>query len=181
MWDTHHYEEPTYFLKNFDYFDNWQESTDNENVTVIIGEYSVYQIDTPDGIVNYSNPVDLHVSYPRLLSAIAEGIYLLGAERNQNTVKMTTYAPTFQNFNFFNWTPDLVGFSANPMDTVLSLSWYVQSLFAHYRGTESLPVTAVRGEINPLWWVATIDGPTNAIYLKVIQASHSALGSSDTC
>jgi hypothetical protein len=25
IWDTHHYELPSYFLQNFDFYDNWQE------------------------------------------------------------------------------------------------------------------------------------------------------------
>ena len=106
MWDTHHYEEPSFFLKSFNFWDNWQQETGNEDVTVLVGEYSVYQIDTPDGVVNYSNPADEHITYPRLISAIAESVYLLGAERNPNTVKMTCYAPSFENYNGDNWTPD---------------------------------------------------------------------------
>ena len=166
MWDTHHYEEPTYFLENFNFYDNWQEATNNSNVTVFIGEYSVYSVDTPSGQPNFSNPVNEHIAYPRLLSAIAESIYLLGAERNPNTVKMSSYAPSFQNFNWYNWTPNLLAFTANPNETVLSVSWYSQSLLAHYRGTQTLPVTNTEGDINPLWWAATIDEPSNAIYLK---------------
>ena len=45
--DLHHYETPTFSLENFDFFDNWQERTGNPDVTIFIGEYSVYQIDTP--------------------------------------------------------------------------------------------------------------------------------------
>ena len=167
MWDTHNYQEPSFFLESFNYFDNWQEQTNNSNVTVLIGEYSVYSVDNPSGIVNYSNPASEHIPYPRLLSAIAESVYLLGAERNPNTVKMTTYAPSFANLNAPNWTPNLVDFTASPLNTTKSVSWYSQSLLAHYRGTETLPVINSQGDFNPLWWVATIDTPSNAVYLKV--------------
>ena len=106
MWDTHHYEEPSFFVESFNYWDNWQQATGNENVTILIGEYSVYQVDTPSGVVDFSNPPDIHIAYPRLVSAIAESVYLLGAERNPNTVKMSSYAPSFENLNGDNWTPD---------------------------------------------------------------------------
>ena len=42
MWDTHHYETPSFFLEQFDYWDNWQEVTDNENVTIFVGEHSAF-------------------------------------------------------------------------------------------------------------------------------------------
>ena len=88
MWDTHHYEEPQFFLGQFDYFDNFQEDTDNTNVTILIGEYSVFQHDTYPDVVNFSFPADTHVFYPELVSAIGEGVYLLGAERNPNVVSL---------------------------------------------------------------------------------------------
>lgn len=97
MWDTHHYEPPAFFLESFDFFDNWQESTNHTNMTVFIGLYSVFQIDMPSMVDNFSYPPDIHIFYPRLQSAIAEGVYLLGAERNLNTVKLTSYAPSLQN------------------------------------------------------------------------------------
>lgn len=156
-------------MENFDFYDNWQEATGNENVTVFIGEYSVLQIDTPDGVVNFSDPVNEHIFYPRLVSAIAEAVYLLGAERNPNTVKLSSYAPSLQNFNWYNWTPNLLAFTANYNETVLSVSYYGQQLLAHYRGTSTLPVTNVQGDINPLFWVATIDEPSNTAYLKVFR------------
>ncbi|MCJ1322698.1 hypothetical protein MMC15_008047 [Xylographa vitiligo] len=175
MWDTHNYQEPSFFLEEFNNFDNWQEQTNNPNVTILLGEYSVYSVDNPSGIVNYSNPASEHVPYPRLLSAIAESVYLLGAERNPNTVKMSSYAPSFANLNAPNWTPNLVDFTASPLNTTKSVSWYSQSLLAHYRGTETLPVTNTQGDFNPLWWVATIDTPSNAIYLKVINSGNNTV------
>lgn len=88
-------------------------------------------------------------------------------ERNPKTVRMSSYAPSLQNFNYFNWTPNLLGFTANPNDTVLSVSWYTQSLLAHYRGQQTLPVSNIAGDLNPLFWVATIDETSRLIYLKV--------------
>lgn len=158
------YQEPSWFLNNFNLWDNWQEETNNTGVEVLIGEYSVIQIDTDDGIIDYTFPVDKHVFYPRLVSAIAEGVYVLGAERNSEVVKMSSYAPSLQNLNFTNWTPDMISYTAQQDETVRSASHWQQWLFGHYRGTETLPVT---GELNPLFWVASIDEDLNVIYVKV--------------
>ena len=103
--------EPSYFLENFNFYDNWQQETDNENVGVLLGEYSVYQVDTPSGQTNFSN---------------GEGVYALGGERNPNIVRMTSYAPSLMSRDFFNWTPDMISFTANPNDTVLSASYWEQ-------------------------------------------------------
>jgi len=86
-------------LGQFDYWDNWQEAIDNDNVTIFVGEYATFQADTFDGVVNYTLSNPYHIAHPNLLGAIAESIYLIGAERNPNVVKMTAYAPSFQNLN----------------------------------------------------------------------------------
>ncbi|KAF2396417.1 glycoside hydrolase [Trichodelitschia bisporula] len=169
MWDTHHYEEPHYFLKNFDFYDNWQLRTGNKGVGVLLGEYSVYQSDTPSGAVNFQNPPDKHVFYPQMLSAIAEGVYALGGERNPHTVKMSSYAPSLQNLNRYNWTPNMIQFTAHHDRTVLSTSYWQQWMFARYRGTHTLPVTNTGG-LNPLYWAAAIDERAKVVYLKVINA-----------
>ncbi|KAI9689643.1 MAG: hypothetical protein M1820_010141 [Bogoriella megaspora] len=174
MWDTHHYEEPSYFLENFDFYDNWQVETNNSG-GVLLGEYSVFQVDTPSGYVNFSDPPDIHIFYPRLISAIAEGVYALGGERNPDTVRMSSYAPSLQNFNWYNWTPNMIAFTANHNETLLSVSYWQQWLFARFRGTQTLPVTNSKGDYNPLFWAASIDGPTNEIYLKVINSGNQTV------
>ena len=165
IYDLHHYSEPTFFLEQFNFFDNWQTETGNENVSIFIGEYSVPSADEPTGKVNFSSSGP-HIFYPQLLSALAEAVYLLAMERTP-VVQMSSYAPSLQNFNWWNWTPDLFSYDADPCHTVLSISWYLQSLFAHHRGTHTLPVKNTAGNINPLFWVATIDESLDAIYLKV--------------
>ena len=71
-------------LEEFNHFDKWQEQTNRPNVTILLEEYSVYSVDNPSGIVNYSNPASKHVPYSPLLSAIAYSVYLLRAERHCN-------------------------------------------------------------------------------------------------
>lgn len=173
IWDYHNYEEPSFFLRNFDFWNNWQEDTGNEDVGIFIGGYSVFQYDTPCQVV--SQDEDRHVFWPLVLSAIGEGVFLLGAERNPNVVKMTAYAPSFVNLNNIKWTPDLVAYTANTDETVLSSSWYLQSLFSSYRGTETLPLTTTEGDFNPLWWAATIDETVNVIYFKVVNSANTSV------
>jgi len=100
IWDTHHYEEPSYFVENFNFFDNWQERTNNTDVGILVGEVSAIQIDTPSGTVDFSFPQSVHIFYPRLVSALTEGIYFLGFERNPLVVKLSSFAASLQNINW---------------------------------------------------------------------------------
>jgi len=176
MYDYHTYQEPSWFVDHFSMWDNWQVETNNTDVTVLLGEYSVIQIDTPNQVVNYSfSGSDTHIVYPRLLSALGESLYLLSAERNPNTVKMSSYAPSLENRNFVNWTPDMISFDALYTNTVKSASYWLQWMFARYRGTQTLPVTNTAGNINPLYWVATIDTELNAVFLKVTNTLNQSI------
>lgn len=175
MWDTHHYETPSFFLEQFDYFDNWQQDTGNEGVTVFIGEYASFQLDTPNPVINFTLSYPYHIQHPNLVGAIGEAVYLVGAERNPAVVKMTSYAPSFQNLNWLNWDPDLVAFTADPDQTVFSVSYYAQQMFARHRGTETVPVTTVAGTFDPLWWVATVDDSMPALFFKVVNSGNASI------
>jgi alpha-L-arabinofuranosidase len=169
VWDTHHYEEPKFFLRDFNFYDNWNAREHQPGVGVLLGEYSVFQIDTPSGKIDWGSSSEKHVKYPQLLSAIAEGVYALGGERNPGTVWMSSYAPSLQRIESTNWTPNMILFNSDQNQTVLSASYWQQWLFARYRGTHTLPVRNT-GNFNPLFWVASIDEPTGRVYLKVINA-----------
>ncbi|KAF2458472.1 glycoside hydrolase superfamily [Lineolata rhizophorae] len=167
IWDTHHYEEPQYFISRFDFYDNWQAETGNEGVGVFLGEFSVYQVDTPSGVVDYSNPPNLHIFHPRMISALAEAVYALGGERNPNTVRMSAYAPTLQNFNWYNWTPDMIGFTADVTETVLSTSYWWQWMFSRFTGSKSVPIVPTSGDFGPLYWSSQWHEAANKVYVKV--------------
>lgn len=131
----------------------------------MIGEYSVFQLDTSTQYVNFTfpYPTDIHPAYPQLIHALGEAVYLLAAERNPDLVKLTTYAPILQNRNSYVWTPNLISFEAQQNKTVLTTSYWLQHLFNHYRGDNTVEV---KGEVNPLYWVGTSDNSTNALFLK---------------
>jgi len=155
-WDAHFYLNPPGFLQLFNHWDNWQEETNNEGVEIFAGEYSVY---------NFSAQAPPLVLYPRLISACAESVYLLGLERNPNVVKLSSYAPSIRNTNNPNQSPHLLGFTADPKQDVESVSYYAQQLLNRYHGTQSLTVTNSQGDFDPLWWAASSEG--NSVYLKV--------------
>ncbi|GFZ49473.1 hypothetical protein JCM24511_07593 [Saitozyma sp. JCM 24511] len=168
MWDTHHYVEPSYFVENFNFYDNWLSSTNLTDVQVFIGEYSVFEHDTPSGVLNFSDPQGIHIP------AIGEGVYLLGAERNPNTVRLSSYAPSLQNRDWFNWTPDLISFQAEHNRTVRSVSYWQEWMFGNLRGSQTLEVID-QGGLNPLFWGATIEQDTGSVYLKVINIGNQTV------
>ena len=46
-----------------------------------------------------------------LKSALAETMYLMDAEKNQDIVRLTAYAPLFQNVDYTAWYPNLIAFN----------------------------------------------------------------------
>lgn len=155
MWDLHHYETPQFFKDNFNFFDNWQEITGYEGVQIFVGEYSVLGRDRAGGI-DWANG-EGRFRYPTTVAAIGEAIFALAMERNPSVATLSSYAPLFQNFNSYQWTPNFIGFTANPNDTVLSTSYYQQQMFSLHKGSETLPVKNTAGDFNPVWWHASID------------------------
>jgi alpha-L-arabinofuranosidase len=78
---------------------------------------------------------------PNLEAALGDAAWLIGLERNSDLVLMEAYAPLLVNVNVgaSQWGTNLIGFDGKR--TVLSPSYYVQSLFAKYTGDEVLPVS----------------------------------------
>lgn len=173
--DIHNYQEPSFYLDTFGLWDNYAELNNyTEGQTVDLMEYSVIQLDTSSGFINFTfpEPISYHPPFPEMLSAIGEGVYQLSMERNPNLIKLAAYAPGFQNRNDFVWTPNMISFTAEYNQTVLSTSYYQQKMFNAYRGTQSIPVY---GELNPLYWAASIDNSTGVVYLKVINTGNNTI------
>ncbi len=123
--DQHYYNDPVWFLKNADYYDednyrrNVSEMTDTlygGAINVFLGEYAAK-----------SN---------RLEAALAEAAYMTGLERNGDIVKMAAYAPLFGNLTATHWAPDLIWF--NNHQVTGSISYYAQKLFSVNQGTAVL-------------------------------------------
>jgi alpha-N-arabinofuranosidase len=61
-------------------------NANNTNATAFFREYST----------RHTN-AGVRLTYPLLIGTIAEAVYLLGAERNPNVVKLSSYAPSLTN------------------------------------------------------------------------------------
>ena len=68
----------------------------------------------------------------KLITALAEGLYLLHVERNGDVVCMTSYAPLFARRNATCWNPDLIYFDNER--PYLTCSYYVQQMFGQSAG-----------------------------------------------
>ena len=147
--DHHYYNDPDWFFKNADHYDEENYSRDVETMTdthygggikVFVGEYAAR-----------SN---------RLEAALAEAAYMTGLERNGDIVVMAAYAPLFGNLTATHWAPDLIWFNNNL--STGSINYYMQKLFSNNPG-DTLVATDFSGaeiEAEPLkgkvglgtWW-----------------------------
>ena len=80
-------------------------------------------------------------------------VFLLGAERNGNKIFGASYAPTLAVIQPPHWPMDMIYFTADPAQTILSTSYHMISLFSSIRLTSVLPVTT-NTQTGPLHWVA---------------------------
>jgi alpha-N-arabinofuranosidase len=157
--DFHEYAIPLQMSSQFGYFDNY-----TSEHPILIGEYAVIEYDT----FNKSGP-EWYSGAPRALypfwyGSVAEAIFLLGAERNSDKIIGSSYAPSFQNYNRWEWIPDLIEYDAYPGNTVLSTSYYMIQLLSNTRITENLPTT--EATFGPAYWVAGRSDVTGSHILK---------------
>lgn len=78
-----------------------------------------------------------------------------------------SYAPLLQNLNSYEWSPDLISYTADPAQTTLSTSYEVLKLFGTNVFTSTLPADETSGSaFGPAYWVAGVDNATSTFYLK---------------
>lgn len=78
-----------------------------------------------------------------------------------------SYAPLLQNLNSYEWSPDLISYTADTSQTVLSTSYEVLKLFGNNVFTSTLPADETSGSaFGPAYWVAGVDNATSTYYLK---------------
>lgn len=119
--DEHYYMKPQWFLEHNDFYDNYP-----RDIKVFAGEYAAH-----DPEINIAD-----VSKNNWKAAISEAAFLTGVERNADVVALSSYAPLFARVGYTQWAPDLIW-----MDESTSWgtpSYYVQQLFAQYRGAYNL-------------------------------------------
>lgn len=123
--DQHYYNQPEWFLRNTDYYDeeNYKRSVDEMTDTIYGGAIDVF-------LGEYAAKSNT------LKAALAEAAYMTGLERNGDIVRMAAYAPLFGNLTATHWSPDLIWF--NNHQVTGSISYYVQKLFSTNAGTKLL-------------------------------------------
>ena len=118
MVDPHWYRDPNFFFNNNHLFDEAPRKHD-----IYVGEYAC----------------NSGVGSGNLLAAISEAAFILGMERNSDVVKMTSYAPLFENVNQPNWPCNLIHF--NSAQTFGRASYYVQKMSAENRATYNIALS----------------------------------------
>ena len=118
MVDPHWYRDPNFFFNNNHLFDDAPRTHD-----IYVGEYAC------NGGVGAGN----------LLAAISEAAFIMGMERNSDVVKMTSYAPLFENENRRDWPCNLI--HINSSEVYGRASYYVQQMSAENRPTYNVFVS----------------------------------------
>lgn len=111
--DEHFYSDPIFFAANTDMYD----SLDRDGVDIYVGEYAA----------------TIGCKKGNLYGALGEAAFLTGIERNQDKVKMTSYAPLFNNPAYTAWEPDLISFNNHTSYGIPS--YYMLKMFAENRGS----------------------------------------------
>jgi alpha-L-arabinofuranosidase len=119
--DEHYYKDPKWFLANAGRYDNYS----RKGPKVFAGEYACHV-----------QPEKKNSFY----AALCEAAFLTGIERNADVVRLATYAPLFAHVDAWQWKPDMIWF--DNLRSVKSANYYVQQLYAHYKGTHVQKVKA---------------------------------------
>lgn len=157
--DEHFYRPESWFLSQGARYDNY----DRKGPKVFAGEYACH---------------GQGKKWNHFHAALLEAAFMTGLERNADIVHMATYAPLFAHVEGWQWRPDMIWF--DNLNSVRTVSYYVQQLFAHNMGTNVLPltmdkkaVTGAEGQ-NGLFASAVFDKNKNEYIVKVANTSDKA-------
>ncbi|TVY83677.1 Alpha-L-arabinofuranosidase A [Lachnellula suecica] len=165
--DFHIYTRPDYFVTQFGKFDN----ASREHKT-LVGEYACVQGNLDEVVgVDWDLP---RVPWPTWVGAVSEAVWSLGIERNGDAVLGMSYAPGFQNLDSYEWAPDLISFTADPSQTVLSTSHYVINLLSNNRYNATVPVVS-DSDFGPAYWVAGVSEPGSYTFKTAIYNATEAV------
>ena len=154
--DEHFYRPEAWFLSQGARYDNY----DRKGPKVFAGEYACH---------------GKGKKWNHFHASLLEAAFMTGLERNADIVHMATYAPLFAHVEGWQWRPDMIWF--DNLNSVCTVSYYVQQLFATHKGTNVLsltmnkkPVTGAEGQ-NGLFASAVCDKNKNEIIVKVVDTS----------
>ena len=154
--DEHFYRPEAWFLSQGARYDNY----DRKGPKVFAGEYACH---------------GKGKKWNHFHASLLEAAFMTGLERNADIVHMATYAPLFAHVEGWQWRPDMIWF--DNLNSVCTVSYYVQQLFATHKGTNVLsltmnkkPVTGAEGQ-NGLFASVVCDKNKNEIIVKVVNTS----------
>lgn len=154
--DEHFYRPEAWFLSQGARYDNY----DRKGPKVFAGEYACH---------------GKGKKWNHFHASLLEAAFMTGLERNADVVHMATYAPLFAHVEGWQWRPDMIWF--DNLNSVRTVSYYVQQLFATHKGTNVLsltmnkkPVTGAEGQ-NGLFASVVCDKNKNEIIVKVANTS----------
>ncbi|MDF7814179.1 alpha-L-arabinofuranosidase C-terminal domain-containing protein [Hymenobacter sp. YC55] len=174
--DEHYYRSAWEMWQNASQYDSY----DRNGPKIFVGEWA-----TREGVPTTN-----------LNAALGDAAWMTGMERNADLVVMSCYAPLFVNVSTatatakkaWQWDSDLIGYDA--LTSYGSPSYYVQKMFSQYLGTQIVPTTGANipthtrpltkqdsaagttpKPIPTLFYAATQDEKTGAVYLKVVNTT----------
>lgn len=154
--DEHFYRPESWFLAQGARYDNY----DRKGPKVFAGEYACHGTGK---------------KWNHYYASLLEAAFMTGLERNADVVHMATYAPLFAHVEGWQWRPDLIWF--DNLNTVRTVSYYVQQLYGTHKGTHTLKltmdgknVTGAEGQ-NGLFASAVYDADKGEYIVKVANTS----------
>ncbi len=154
--DEHFYRPESWFLSQGARYDNY----DRKGPKVFAGEYACH---------------GKGKKWNHFHASLLEAAFMTGLERNADIVHMATYAPLLAHVEGWQWRPDMIWF--DNLSSVRTASYYVQQLYASYKGTNVLPLTMGKKPVtgadgqNGLFASAVFDKNKNEIFVKVVNTS----------
>lgn len=154
--DEHFYRPEAWFLSQGARYDNY----DREGPKVFAGEYACH---------------GKGKKWNHFHAALLEAAFMTGLERNADIVHMATYAPLFAHVEGWQWRPDMIWY--DNLNSVRTVSYHVQQLYATHKGTnilpltmDKVPVTGAEGQ-NGLFASAVYDKDAEEYIIKVVNTS----------
>ncbi|KAF8753772.1 Alpha-L-arabinofuranosidase C-terminus [Rhizoctonia solani] len=169
--DWHQYNIPQFIDRALEY-----DTYPRNGTQIFVGEYAVT---STNASCIFGTPACGRLELPTLQGAVAEAAYMTGIRMSSLLPPVRLFlssrqftqantrsadAPTLQNVNGYQWTPDIVSFDAGSI--VKSASYYVQQMFGTNLGTHVLKTAPAPSASVPLHWVASHDTKKKVVYLK---------------
>ena len=118
--DDHFYRTPEWCIEHANMYDTYP----RERNRIFLGEYAENQTWDDKAMPN------------NYYSALSEGAYLTGLERNADIVVISSYAPLFSRVGGEQWKHNMINF--NSLYTLKTLNYHVQEMYANNYGDKYL-------------------------------------------